>query len=46
MDLMLNGIEAMGDTGGELGIKSKLGEDGQVLISVTDAGAGLPPEKS
>lgn len=42
MNLMLNGIEAMRDTGGELRIKSQLVEDGQVLISVTDAGVGLP----
>ena len=44
MNLMLNGIEAMRDTSGELSIKSQLAEDGQVLISVTDTGAGLPPE--
>jgi PAS domain S-box-containing protein len=46
MNLVLNGIEAMGDTGGELHIKSRLAEDGQVLISVTDAGVGLPTEKT
>ncbi len=46
MNLMLNGIEAMGDTGGELRIKSQLAEAGQVLISVTDAGVGLPTEKT
>jgi signal transduction histidine kinase len=46
MNLVLNGIEAMGDTGGELHIKSRLAEDGQVLISVTDAGVGLPSEKT
>jgi len=46
MNLMLNGIEAMGDTGGELHIKSQLAEDGQLLISVTDAGVGLPTEKT
>ena len=44
MNLMLNGIEAMRDTSGELSIKSQLAEDGQVLISATDTGAGLPPE--
>ena len=42
MNLMLNGIEAMGDTSGELSIKSQLGEDGQVLISISDTGVGLP----
>jgi PAS domain S-box-containing protein len=46
MNLMLNGIEAMRDTGGELRINSQLTEDGQVLISVTDAGVGLPTEKT
>jgi signal transduction histidine kinase len=46
MNLMLNGIEAMGDTGAELHIKSQLAEDGQLLISVTDAGVGLPTEKT
>jgi PAS domain S-box-containing protein len=46
MNLMLNGIEAMRDAGGELHIKSQLAEDGQVLISVTDAGVGLPTEKT
>jgi signal transduction histidine kinase len=42
MNLMLNGIEAMQGTTGELGIKSQLAEDGQLLISVTDTGVGLP----
>lgn len=46
MNLMLNGIEAMLDKSGELHIKSQLAEDGQVLISVTDAGVGLPTEKT
>jgi PAS domain S-box-containing protein len=46
MNLMLNGIEAMRDTGGEMQIKSQLAADGQVLISVTDAGVGLPTEKT
>jgi signal transduction histidine kinase len=41
MNLMLNGIEAMQGTTGELGIKSQLAEDGQLLISVTDTGVGL-----
>jgi PAS domain S-box-containing protein len=46
MNLMLNGIEAMLDTSGELSIKSKLGDDGQLLISVTDTGIGLPTENA
>jgi len=46
MNLMLNGIEAMKDTAGVLTIKSELGQDGHVLISVTDTGVGLPAEKA
>jgi signal transduction histidine kinase len=46
MNLMLNGIEAMLDTSGELTIKSKLADDGQLLISVTDTGVGLPTENA
>ncbi|MGH9396779.1 MAG: PAS domain S-box protein [Terriglobia bacterium] len=42
MNLMLNSIEAMRDTTGELSIESQLAEDGQLLISVTDTGMGLP----
>ncbi len=42
MNLMLNGIEAMKDTGGVLTVKSQLGEDGQIEISVHDTGPGLP----
>ncbi len=46
MNLMLNSIEAMKDTGGVLTLKSQLGEDGRVMISVSDTGVGLPAEKS
>jgi PAS domain S-box-containing protein len=46
MNLMLNGIEAMRDTTGELSVKSRLAENCQVLVSVTDAGVGLPTEKT
>ena len=45
MNLMLNGIEAMQDLGGELTIKSQLDQEGRVLISVSDTGVGLPAEK-
>jgi signal transduction histidine kinase/FixJ family two-component response regulator len=41
MNLMLNGIEAMRETGGELTIASKTTTDGQLLISVSDSGVGL-----
>ena len=46
MNLMLNGIEAMKDigSGGELTIKSEKGDNGQILVSVRDAGVGLRPE--
>jgi signal transduction histidine kinase len=46
MNLMLNGIEAMRDTTGELSIRSQLAEDHQVQISVADAGVGLPIGKA
>jgi signal transduction histidine kinase len=46
MNLMLNGIEAMKDGGGELSIKSQLREVGELLISVTDNGVGLPAERA
>jgi PAS domain S-box-containing protein len=42
MNLMLNGIEAMKETGGVLTVKTGRAEDGQVLISVGDTGVGLP----
>ena len=46
MNLMMNGIEAMRDGGGELSIKSQLDDDGQLLISVSDTGIGLPIGKT
>jgi signal transduction histidine kinase len=42
MNLMLNGIEAMKGAGGVLTVKTGRGEGGQVLISVSDTGVGLP----
>ena len=45
MNLMLNGIEAMKDESGELSVTSKRTEDGQLLISVSDLGIGLPGEE-
>jgi len=44
MNLMLNAIEAMEDSGGELTVKSEL-QDGQLQFSVSDTGVGLPAEK-
>jgi signal transduction histidine kinase len=43
MNLMLNAIEAMQDSGGELTVKSAL-QDGQLRFSVSDTGVGLPME--
>ena len=47
MNLMLNGIDAMKETtgGGELTIRSA-SDEGQLLISVSDTGVGLPPEQA
>jgi signal transduction histidine kinase len=44
MNLMLNAIEAMKVSGGELTMKSEL-QNGQLRFSVTDTGIGLPTEK-
>jgi PAS domain S-box-containing protein len=46
MNLMLNGIEAMTDTGGELTVTSKNTADGQLLISVSDSGIGIAPDRA
>jgi PAS domain S-box-containing protein len=46
LNLMLNGIEAIRPASGELSIKSKVGDDSQLLISVTDTGVGLPTEST
>lgn len=44
MNLMLNAIEAMANSGGELTVKSGL-HDGKLQFSVSDTGVGLPTEK-
>ena len=46
MNLMLNGIEAMKDTSGELSIASKKTAEGQLLISVGDLGVGIAPDRA
>ena len=46
MNLMLNGIEAMRETGGELTIASKRTEHGQLLVTVSDSGIGLPVDEA
>jgi signal transduction histidine kinase len=45
---MMNSIDTMKDVDGthELRIQSQRGEDGQVLISVSDTGVGLPPKQA
>jgi len=44
MNLMLNGMEAMSERGGELNISTRRkGED--VMVSVSDTGPGIPPDK-
>lgn len=44
MNIMLNGIEAICDSSGQLSIRSQLAENDQVLISVIDSGVGLAAE--
>jgi PAS domain S-box-containing protein len=46
MNLIVNAIEAMKDTAGELTIKTEPGQGGQLLISVSDTGVGLPDENT
>ena len=46
MNIMLNGIEAMKETGGVLTVKSQPGQADQVMISVSDTGVGLPTENA
>jgi signal transduction histidine kinase len=47
MNLMLNGIEAMKDgSAGELTVRSERGEDGHLVVSVSDTGVGLPPQQA
>ena len=45
MNLMLNAIEAMKETGGVLMMESQLDQDERVMISVSDTGVGLPTAK-
>jgi C4-dicarboxylate-specific signal transduction histidine kinase len=44
MNLMLNAIEAMKDTGGELTIRSGVNPEGHLTVSISDTGVGLPAE--
>ena len=44
MNLILNGIEAMHESGGELTVTTRVAPDGELAISVSDTGSGLPAE--
>jgi PAS domain S-box-containing protein len=44
MNLMLNAIEAMKGTGGELTITSQMRQESELLIGVSDTGVGLPAD--
>jgi len=46
MNLMLNGLEAMQERGGELQVSSEFGQDGLLLFSVRDSGVGLPDARA
>jgi signal transduction histidine kinase len=44
MNLMVNGIEAMGHPGGELTIRTRASGSG-LVVSVSDTGVGIPADK-
>ncbi len=48
MNLMINGIEAMKNVDGprKLAVRSQRAEDEQLMVSVSDTGAGLPPQQA
>jgi PAS domain S-box-containing protein len=46
MNLMLNAIEAMKETGGELTIRARANPEGRLLVSIIDTGVGLPAGRS
>lgn len=46
MNLMLNAIEAMKDSGGELTITARRNSQGQIAFSISDTGVGLPQEST
>jgi PAS domain S-box-containing protein len=47
MNLIMNGIDAMKNVDGmrDLAITSQPGDNGELLVSVSDSGVGLPPEQ-
>jgi signal transduction histidine kinase len=44
MNLTLNAIDAMKDTGGDLTIRSRVNAEGHLTVSISDTGVGLPAE--
>src|ERR1700680_2208803 len=48
MNLIMNSIDAMKDVDGtrELAIKSQRGQNGELIVSVSDTGVGLPPQQA
>ncbi|HWO34804.1 MAG TPA: ATP-binding protein, partial [Candidatus Acidoferrum sp.] len=48
MNLIMNSIDAMNDVAGprELAIKSQQAENEELMVSVSDTGAGLPPQQA
>ncbi|HWX53289.1 MAG TPA: ATP-binding protein [Verrucomicrobiae bacterium] len=48
MNLIMNSIDAMSEADGtrELAIKSQPAENGQLMVSVSDTGVGLPPQQT
>ncbi|MGA2077185.1 MAG: PAS domain S-box protein [Terriglobia bacterium] len=48
MNLVMNSVDAMKDVDGtrELAIQSQRAEDGQLLVSLSDTGVGLPPQQA
>ena len=46
MNLMLNAIEAMKDTGGALTITARPNSQSKIIVSISDTGVGLPQEST
>jgi len=46
MNLILNAIEAMKDTGGQLTVRVRPDPEAQMVIAISDTGIGLPAESS
>ena len=46
MNLIINSIDAMKDVEGvrELAIRSRITDEGQIVVSISDTGLGLPPQ--